>query len=303
MPTVTTLSALQTLPWPKVGLSAALLYAALLGGGGREHATTPTVPTPSVPSTPPPFCHHNFLLGAPEAAHLRYMGTEYFLLSGAPHPPMISPPPAQKPLSAGELHNLNRHMRNRLPRYRPLFTKIAKEHQIDWHLIAAISYQESHWHPKARSPTGVRGLMMLTLPTAKELGIRNRLDAEQSVKGGVLYLEKLKKRLPKSIEEPDRTWSALVAYNIGIGHLYDARILAQKHGSNPDLWADLRVFLNLLEKPEWHTQTRHGYARGGESVRYVENIQRYHRHITDKLTKNPPAETVIVQNKSQNTKG
>src|SRR5690606_29430584 len=89
---------------------------------------------------------------------------------------------------------------NRLPRYRELIENVANEYDLDWRLLAAISYQESLWNPRARSPTGVRGMMMLTLPTAKDLGIKNRLDAEQSLRGGARYFKQIHRRLPERLD-------------------------------------------------------------------------------------------------------
>lgn len=163
----------------------------------------------------------------------------------------------------------------RLPKYQGLFQEIAQKNNIDWHLLAAISYQESHWNPKAKSPTGVRGLMMLTRPTAKEMGVTDRVDPRQSIEGGVKYFLQTKSRIPKDITEPDRTLLSLAAYNVGMGHLEDARVLTDRAGKNPDLWQDVKEFLPLLEKKQYYSTVRHGYAKGREPVQYVGNILRY----------------------------
>ncbi|WP_286695756.1 membrane-bound lytic murein transglycosylase MltF [Spongiibacter sp. UBA1325] len=168
----------------------------------------------------------------------------------------------------------------RLPNYKGLIEQVAIEYDMDWRFLAAISYQESFWNPKAKSPTGVRGMMMLTRPTAKELGVDNRLDPLQSLRGGARYYKKLYTRLPSGIEPPDRSWFALAAYNIGLGHLEDARILTEKSGGNPNLWSDVKETLPLLRQRKWYKQTRYGYARGDEPVRYVENIRRYYSLLT-----------------------
>ncbi|MFO8155045.1 MAG: membrane-bound lytic murein transglycosylase MltF [Pseudomonadota bacterium] len=169
-----------------------------------------------------------------------------------------------------------RHMEERLPRYEEHFIRGGRSNDLDWRLLAAIGYQESHWNAGAISPTGVRGIMMLTQPTAQFVGISRRTDPVQSIRGGSAYLRNLKDRLPESIENPDRTWMALAAYNIGLGHLRDARELTEQQGGNPDLWVDVRDVLPLLRQRAWHSQTRHGYARGDEAVNYVKNIRTYY---------------------------
>lgn len=164
----------------------------------------------------------------------------------------------------------------RLPGLKRLFRNAAQEFGLDWRLLAAVSYQESHWDKNARSPTGVRGLMMLTRVTARQLGVNDRSDPAQSIQGGAKYLVELKDRIPARITEPSRTWLALAAYNVGFGHLEDARVLAQKQGGEPDSWEDVRASLPLLSQVKWYENTRHGYARGYEAVQFVDNIRRYY---------------------------
>lgn len=165
-------------------------------------------------------------------------------------------------------------VRDTLPKYKEWFQQYARS--LDWRLLAAVSYQESMWDPKAKSPTGVRGIMMLTRPTAKSVGVTNRLEPEQNIRGGGVYLEKLIKRVPDRIEEPDRTWLALAAYNVGFGHMEDARVLTEKAGGDPDKWADVKKHLPLLIKKRYYRQTRYGFARGDVAVKYVDNIRRYY---------------------------
>jgi membrane-bound lytic murein transglycosylase F len=168
------------------------------------------------------------------------------------------------------------HVENRLPKYKTLFRDYASTYELDWRLLAAIGYQESHWRPNAVSPTGVRGLMMLTRTTASHIGIKNRLDAEQSIQGGAKYFTMVHRKVPERIPEPDRTWFALASYNVGWGHVEDARRLTQGAGKDPDRWMDVKEFLPLLTQKEWYSKTRFGYARGHEPVIYVQNIRRYY---------------------------
>ena len=168
------------------------------------------------------------------------------------------------------------HTENRLPKYEPLFKQYAKHYGLDWRLLAAIGYQESHWRPNAVSPTGVRGLMMLTRNTASHIGVSNRLDVEESIQGGAKYFTIVHRKVPDRIPEPDKTWFALASYNVGWGHVEDARRLTEGAGKDPDRWMDVKEFLPLLAQKEWYSKTRFGYARGHEPVLYVQNIRRYY---------------------------
>lgn len=163
-----------------------------------------------------------------------------------------------------------------LPLYEKTFRKAGKRYQTPWKLLAAQSYQESHWDPKATSFTGVRGMMMLTQTTAKGLGVKNRLDPIESILAGAWYLADLRRRLPQSIKGPDRTWFALAAYNVGMTHIIDARKLAIKMGKNPDLWRHLQTVLPLLAREKYYKTLKGGYARGSEPVGYVRNIRHYY---------------------------
>jgi len=173
-----------------------------------------------------------------------------------------------------------RHIKSRLPKLQSYFLNASEKYNIDWKLLAAVAYQESHWNPKAISPTGVRGIMMLTKATAKQMKILNRLDPEQSIDGGAHYLSTRLKKIPERINDPDKTWMALASYNIGFGHLEDARILTQQQGGDPDKWIDVKKHLPLLTQKKWYKQTKHGYARGKEPVTYIENVRQYYNLLS-----------------------
>ncbi|UXY17222.1 membrane-bound lytic murein transglycosylase MltF [Chitiniphilus purpureus] len=187
-----------------------------------------------------------------------------------------------------------------LPRYRDWFLEAEDKTGLDWRLLAALAYQESHWNPAAVSPHGVRGLMMLTTDTANRLGV-NRLDAYQSIQGGARYIRMMLDAIPAHIPEPDRTWLALAAYNVGIGHLSDARRLAGRLNKNPDSWADLKTVLPLLRDPKYFSTLRYGYARGGEPVIFVETLRTYYdilARFEEPRTPGLPvlAEDVVIHN-------
>ena len=167
-------------------------------------------------------------------------------------------------------------IRTVLPAYAAIFHQAQQQSGIEWRLAAAIAYQESHWDPQAISETNVRGMMMLTEETARRLRVVDRLDARQSINAGARYLADLKRGLPQRIAEPDRTWIALAAFNIGIGHLEDARVLAVRRKLNPDSWSDLKKTLPLLAQADLADGNKYGVARGGQAVVFVETVRAYY---------------------------
>ncbi len=117
---------------------------------------------------------------------------------------------------------------------------------------------------------------MLTQATAEYLDIEDRMDPESSIFGGARYFARQTERIPDSVEEPDRTWMALAAYNVGFNHIRDARQIVEWQGGDPDTWVDLSEALPLLAKREWYSRVKYGYARGWEPVLYVNNIRSYY---------------------------
>ncbi|HDS4945964.1 membrane-bound lytic murein transglycosylase MltF [Klebsiella aerogenes] len=175
-----------------------------------------------------------------------------------------------------------RAVQNTLPDLKPLFEKYAR--QIDWRLLAAIAWQESHWDPQATSPTGVRGMMMLTRNTAQSLGLTDRTDAEQSLDGGMRYLQDMMAKVPDSIPKEERIWFALAAYNMGYAHMLDAMALTKKQKGNPNSWSDVKQRLPLLSQKPYYSRLKYGYARGHEAYAYVENIRKYHISLVGYLS-------------------
>lgn len=168
-----------------------------------------------------------------------------------------------------------KRIETRLPKYRKYFVLGGEQYKIPWKVLAALSYQESHWNPKAQSFTGVKGLMMLTLPTAKMLGVKNRLDPEESIIGGTRHLNQMLKLVSEEVEGENRLKFALAAYNVGMGHIHDAQILAEQMGYDKNIWSDLKKVLPLLSQKKYYKNLRYGYARGSEPIRYVEAIYEY----------------------------
>jgi membrane-bound lytic murein transglycosylase MltF len=182
---------------------------------------------------------------------------------------------------------------SRLPDYVNSFNRAAAVTGLSWQLLAAVGYQESHWDPGAISPTGVRGIMMLTSPTAIRLGIHNRENPHLSIIGGARYLAMMLRKLPGSIQDPDRLWMALAAYNVGYGHVMDARRIVKKKGGDPNSWADVRKVLPLLNQRRYYHHTQFGYANGMQAVQYVAHIKDYYHVLMWRTAQNSLPAKVI----------
>jgi membrane-bound lytic murein transglycosylase F len=197
--------------------------------------------------------------------------------------------------------NFIRHFENRLPRYRQWFEEAGEQWGVDWRLLAAIGYQESHWRSQAVSPTGVRGIMMLTLDTAAYLGLDDRLDPQKSIFGGAQFYARQTERVADTVAEPDRTWMALAAYNVGFNHIKDARTIVEWKDGDPDTWVDISNALPLLSQRKWYSRVPYGYARGWEPVLYVNNIRAYYnilKWLTEKEEIENPPEIELVESEA-----
>lgn len=166
--------------------------------------------------------------------------------------------------------------RTLLPKYKRLFQQAQEVTDLDWRLIAALSYQESHWDTFNTSPTNVRGLMMLTESTADLMKVTDRLDPKQSITAGAKYINMLKETIPERVPEPDRTYMALASYNIGYAHVEDARVLAQRLKLDPNRWADVKKTLPMLSNPTYYVNAKYGYCGCGQPVVFVESIRSYY---------------------------
>jgi membrane-bound lytic murein transglycosylase F len=182
--------------------------------------------------------------------------------------------------SAYELQKFEEHQINRLPIYINEFKKYSEIYQVPWTLLAAVAYQESKWDHAARSYTGVRGLMQITEQTAEHLGITNRRDPVENIRGGAFYLKSLYDKTSPQLTSMQRWSLALIAYNIGWGHLLDAGRLAQKLNKDPFDWNDLKTVLPMLEQSAYYSDLNHGFARGNETVEFVENVFSYYTMLT-----------------------
>ncbi|WP_130803158.1 transglycosylase SLT domain-containing protein [Acinetobacter ihumii] len=164
---------------------------------------------------------------------------------------------------------IQRDLNNRLPIYKASFKKTAERYDLDWQLLAAIGYQESYLKPNSVSPTGVRGLMMLTNSTARAMGVTNRVDPVQSIQGGAKYYDLMLSQY-EHIPYPDRNWYALVAYNMGPGAVNQIQKRLQAQGKNPNNWVEFYDYLN---------RNKASNGRYRQAVQYVTRIRSYVEHI------------------------
>lgn len=181
-----------------------------------------------------------------------------------------------------DMSKFHSRIENRLPRYTSWFKKVGDKYGLSWKLLAAQAYQESHWNPYAKSPTGVRGLMMLTRDTARQVGVSNRLNPRQSIYGGAKHMNWLMKNIPEEVHPDDKIRYALAAYNVGFGHVKDAMMLAKRLKKDPYRWKDLSEVLPYLARKRYYRKLKHGYARGWEPVTYVSNIMNYYDILQSK---------------------
>lgn len=193
----------------------------------------------------------------------------------APAKPADKPPVQRARLPRRLAADFHGHIQTRLPHLRMPFEAAARETGLPWRMLAALGYQESRWRPAAVSPMGAQGIMMLMPNTARKMGVTNVFSPDENIMGGAKYLAYMKERIPKRITDPDRTWMAMAAYNIGIGHLEDARIITQMRKKNPDRWSDVRANLPRLSDPHWHSRVKHGYANGRETAQFVERVTQF----------------------------
>lgn len=192
-----------------------------------------------------------------------------------------------------DLKKFHKRLETRLPKYKDLIQEEAEKHGLDWRMIVAVVYQESHFNPRAKSYTGVRGLMQVTLDTAREMGIKNRMSPDQSIRAGVGYIAKLYDRFDDIENHDERILFALASYNVGYGHVRDAQGICRNKEWDPNRWSSLKKALPLLVEEEYHSKTTYGYARGTEPVRFVSRILVYFDIIKQKWIKESKTPTVL----------
>lgn len=165
--------------------------------------------------------------------------------------------------------------------YDSLFKVYAKPLEWDWHLLAAISYVESKFRPDVVSASGARGLMQLMPRTAGNYGCTPDMmaDPEASIRAGSMLLADLEKRLKRKNVDHDLVYFTLAGFHAGLGHIYDAMILADSLGYNPVLWHDnVEECLKLKADPEYYElpYLRLGRFNGKITAAYIREVWDYY---------------------------
>ena len=170
---------------------------------------------------------------------------------------------------------------NKISQYDDIIKKNANELNWDWRLLASVAYQESQFKPQRDSWAGASGLMQIMPATAKELGVTNPYDPEQSLRAGAAYLDQMMKSHSNIKDSIQQIKFALGSYNCGLYHVKDAQKLAEKQGLDPLQW-DNNVELALLDLsfPEHYNKSfiKYGYVRGEEPFNYVREIFKRYDH-------------------------
>jgi membrane-bound lytic murein transglycosylase F len=173
------------------------------------------------------------------------------------------------------------HTGGKISKYDDLIKKYASQLNWDWRILAALIYRESQFNPKAKSWAGARGLMQLMPVVAKKYGVKNLNNPVQNLKAGMKYIKWLDKYWSKYItDKTERIKFVLASYNIGYGHIQDARRLAEKYGANPNIWENnVEVFLLKKSNPKYYNDksVRNGFASGKETVNYVNDIFNFYQ--------------------------
>jgi membrane-bound lytic murein transglycosylase F len=170
--------------------------------------------------------------------------------------------------------------------YDKAIKKYSREIGWDWRLVASLIYQESRFKPDAVSWAGAYGLMQLMPLTAQRMGVDTTASPVEQIKAGTELIKWLEERFERIEDRSERIKFVLASYNVGFGHVVDARNLARKDGKNPDIWDDT-VDMYLLKKsdPDFYNDpvVKYGYCRGIETYNYVSQILDRYEHYKNIL--------------------
>jgi len=157
-----------------------------------------------------------------------------------------------------------------------MFQEASEETMIDKNLLAAISFQESQWDPRAQSNMGVRGMMMVTLETAALVGVEKRLNPEQNIKGGSRYFAMLLEKNKVGITEADKLSIVLASYNLGPTNILKVASLIDENIENVS-WLEIEEKLKTLKGEDLNLTDSVSYTRGQQAIDYVGRVKEYYQ--------------------------
>jgi len=163
----------------------------------------------------------------------------------------------------------------RYPNFDEMFSQAAIENEIEKNLLAAISFQESQWDPKAKSNMGVRGMMMVTLETAALVGVKKRLNPEQNINGGAKYFSMLQQKNKIGLTEADKLSITLASYNLGPTNIKNIA-----NSINNDVekvtWSEIKNKLKTVKGSDLNLVDKESYSRGQQAIDYVNRVKEYY---------------------------
>ena len=168
---------------------------------------------------------------------------------------------------------------NRYPQFDSMFQEAAEETNIEKNLLAAISFQESQWDPKAKSSMGVRGMMMVTLETAALVGVEKRLNPEQNIKGGARYFAMLLEKNKVGVTDADKLSTTLASYNLGPTNINNIAFSINENVENVS-WVEIKERLKTLKNSEINLMDNDVYTRGQQAIDYVDRVSEYYKLLS-----------------------
>lgn len=171
----------------------------------------------------------------------------------------------------------------RISQYDELIQKYSAQINWDWTLLASLIYQESHFNPNARSWAGAYGLMQLMPSVLDQFGIDTLASPEKNIEAGIKLIAYLDQQFDPSIPKDDRIKFILAAYNIGLGHVWDAQRLAEKYGQDPKKWDNVEYFLIQKKYPRYYLDpvVKNGACKGDLAVQYVKDVLHLYHHYSN----------------------
>ena len=186
---------------------------------------------------------------------------------------------SQSSLNNFEKNKFKDLLSTRYPEFDVMFKEAAEETNIEKNLLAAISFQESQWDPRAKSSMGVRGMMMVTLETAALVGVEKRLNPEQNIKGVAKYFAMLFEKNKIGPTQADKLSTTLASYNLGPTNIINLANEISNDIENVS-WNEIEDKLKNIESSKLNLTDNGSYTRGQQAIDYVNRVKDYYRLLS-----------------------